>query len=105
MRTLSTATPNSTFTAMTTMFQRGVTLTLMMLMVSSSTIIIGALEGPSETTTTPGQNNQEQMVEELKTTLTGLQEKIAAWVSRCVEYAFSVTVPGRFSSPPFSPLG
>ena len=22
---------------------------------------------------------------------------------RCVEYAFSVTVPGRFSSPPFSP--
>ena len=26
-----------------------------------------------------------------------------ARVSRCVEYAFSVTVPGRFSSPPFSP--
>ena len=28
-----------------------------------------------------------------------------ALLSRCVEYAFSVTVPGRFSSPPFSPPG
>ena len=71
---------------MTTMFQRGVSLTLVMLMVSS----IGAL-GSSETT--PG--NNEESIEKLTTSIAGLQEKITALEAKHVKKADKVQIPGK----------
>merc|ERR1719326_471517 len=69
------------------MLQRGMTLTfLMMLMVLS----IGAL-GSSETTT----GHAQEKIEKLKTTLTGLQEKIAALEAKEAKRAEKIQFPAK----------